>query len=74
VLHASGGKDGGVKKNCEINKDVTVSDVVQVVLNILVDEIVAIGTDLPQTGYTGFHSQAAPMSSQTTVPRSFVPR
>src|SRR5580700_2569629 len=42
------GEDGGVQKNRQIHKQISVLDVVKVILDVFVDEVVAIAAELPE--------------------------
>ena len=46
-LHAFDGEGQGVKQDCEIHKEPSISDVVEIVLRILMNEEGAVRTQLP---------------------------
>jgi|SRR5580704_1163440 len=55
------GKKCGMNQDRQIHKKVSILDVIDVVLYVLVNEVCAVSTELPETGEAWFHLQALPV-------------
>ena len=55
------GKEQRVNQNRNIQKETAVSNVVEVVLNVLVDQECSVGAQLPQTGDPGSDLESLPL-------------
>ena len=55
-LHSLHGEHGRMQQNGQIHEEVSMADVVQVVLNVFVDQEGAVSAELPESGQTGSYT------------------